>query len=72
MSGSGPAAPLTRSPTAPLIDVSGVRSSWLTVDTNSFFMRSMRLRSVMSAWTEMKRSSTPWASNTGVRLSVIQ
>ncbi len=25
-----------------------MRSSWLTVDTNSLFMRSMRLRSLMS------------------------
>ena len=30
------------------MDVSGVRSSWLTVETNSLFMRSIRLRSVMS------------------------
>ena len=48
-SGTGPATPPARSPMTPLIAVSGVRSSWLTVETNCVFMRSTRLRSVVSA-----------------------
>lgn len=36
------------SPSAPLIEVSGVRNSWLTVATNSFFICSTFFWSVMS------------------------
>ena len=43
-----PATPLLISPSDPMIEVSGVLSSWLTVEMNSFFMRSIFLRSVMS------------------------
>jgi hypothetical protein len=39
------ALPISR-PSEPEIEVSGVRSSWLTVETNSSFSRSRRLRSV--------------------------
>ncbi len=44
----GPSKPLLRRPSAPRMDVNGVRSSWLTVDTNSPFRRSMARRSVTS------------------------
>ena len=37
--------PISR-PSEPEMEVSGVRSSWLTVETNSSFNRSRRLRSV--------------------------
>ncbi len=39
--------------------MSGVRSSWLTVETNSVFIWSMRLRSVMSETITMKPSGVP-------------
>ena len=38
----------TRRPSAPAIEVSGVRSSWLIVATNSFFRRSISLAAVTS------------------------
>ncbi len=41
------------------MEVSGVRSSWLTMDTSSLFIRSMRLRSVMSRTRPMNLRS-PW------------
>ena len=37
--GSSPTTPSAISPSEALIEVSGVRSSWLTVEMNSFFMR---------------------------------
>jgi len=46
--GNMPAVPPARRPSEPEIEVSGVRSSWLTVETNSVFICSMRLRSLMS------------------------
>ena len=57
-SGNGPAAPPASSPSEPAIEVIGVRNSWLTVATNSSFMRSWRLRVVMSRTntTNMRRS----------------
>jgi len=45
-SGSSPAALVIRRPSAPEMEVNGVRSSWLTVPTYSSFNRSKRLRSV--------------------------
>ncbi|MCR5873845.1 hypothetical protein LRS10_06430 [Phenylobacterium sp. J426] len=55
-SGSSPATPPASSPSEPAIEVSGVRSSWLTVETNSALACSARRRSVQSritatAWT---------------------
>ena len=44
--GRFPAALPIRRPSEPEIEVNGVRSSWLTVETNSSFNRSKRLRSV--------------------------
>ena len=46
--GIGPAAPEATRPRAPRMEVSGVRSSWLTVDTNSFLSRSTSRLSEMS------------------------
>ena len=40
LSGSWPAAPPAMRPSEPAIEVSGVRSSWLTAETNSSFSRS--------------------------------
>jgi len=34
-----PTAPVAISPSAPRIEVSGVRSSWLTIDRNSLLAR---------------------------------
>lgn len=45
---SPPKTPPSSSPSEPRMDVNGVRSSWLTVETNSFFILSSRRRSVMS------------------------
>ncbi len=47
-SGSGPRTPLSSRPSEPRIEVSGVRSSWLTTDVNSFLVRSIMRRSVTS------------------------
>ena len=47
-SGSGPSTPDSSSPSEPRIEVSGVRSSWLTIEVNSSFARSTSRRSVMS------------------------
>ena len=44
-SGSGPSTPLSSSPSEPRIDVSGVRSSWLTTDVNSSLTCSSSRRS---------------------------
>ena len=44
LSGNCPVAPDSTSPKAPLIEVSGVRNSWLTVDRNSVFAFSATLR----------------------------
>ena len=71
-SGRGPAMPPATRPREPLIEVSGVRSSWLTVDTNSVFMRSMRLRSVMSDAMTMKPSRLPSGRCSGLLLSSTQ
>ncbi len=60
-----PARPLASRPSAPRIDVSGVRSSWLTVDTKSFFNRSSSCFSVMSrkvTTTPMRPSSVSMAA----------
>ncbi|MNT37490.1 hypothetical protein D3C72_1736290 [compost metagenome] len=57
--GTAPRMPALIRLREPAMAVSGVRSSWLTVETNSFFMRSMRLRSLMSRITAMKRR-WPW------------
>ncbi len=46
--GSWPAVPLSNRPSDPRIAVSGVRSSWETVDTNSLFIRSSRFQPLMS------------------------
>ena len=45
---SSPSAPPARSPSEPRIAVSGVFSSWLTNETNSFFIRSTSRRRVTS------------------------
>ncbi len=45
---NGPRAPPESSPSAPRIEVSGVRSSWLTIETNSLFIRSTSRRWVTS------------------------
>ena len=45
---SATSAPLRESPSEPRIEVSGVRSSWLTTETNSFFIRSTSWRWVTS------------------------
>jgi hypothetical protein len=52
MGGKSPATPPQTRPSEPRMEVSGVRSSWLTVETNSLFMRSMRLSSVTSVPSE--------------------
>ena len=46
--GKGPSTPPSIKPREPWMEVSGVLSSWLTVEMNSFFIRSTRLRSVTS------------------------
>ena len=71
-SGSGPATPERSSDSAPLIEASGVRSSWLTVETNSAFIRSVRRSSLRSAIRPVKvrAPSTRWdetARRTGNR-----
>ncbi|CPU65138.1 Uncharacterised protein [Mycobacteroides abscessus] len=58
-SGSVPRAPLSSRPSAPRIAVSGVRSSWLTTDTNSSLSRSTSRRSVMSRNTTTAPSVRP-------------
>ena len=45
---SSPSAPPAISPSEPRIAVSGVRSSWLTMETNSLFIRSTSRRWVTS------------------------
>ena len=47
-SGSSPATPPAISPSEPRIEVSGVRSSWLTTDTKSFFICAIRFSSSTS------------------------
>ena len=47
-SGISPTAPPASSPSDPRIDVNGVRSSWLTTETNSSFIRSTSWRWVTS------------------------
>ena len=47
-SGSSPSMPPASSPSEPRMEVSGVRSSWLTMETNSSFIRSTSRRSVTS------------------------
>src|SRR3569623_1365620 len=47
-SGRAPAAPPTIRPSDPAMEVKGVRSSWLTVETNSSFIRSTSRRPEMS------------------------
>ena len=44
----------------PMMPLSGVRSSWLTIDTNSFFIRSTARRSVMSRMLAVYRRSSPF------------
>ncbi len=48
LSGSSPTRPPASSPSEPRIEVSGVRSSWLTTERNSSFMRSTSRRWVTS------------------------
>ena len=43
----------------PWIEVSGVRSSWLTTETNSFFVRSTACRSLMSRTKQLNSWSSP-------------
>lgn len=43
-----PVSPSLSNSSAPRIEVSGVRSSWLTAETNSLFIRVIAKRSVVS------------------------
>ena len=52
---TSPTNPAESSPRAPRIEVSGVRSSWLTVEMNSSFMRSSAYRWLIS----LKLSTLP-------------
>ena len=54
----GPATPASNSPNAPRTDVSGVRSSCDTVDTNSLFMR-FTCRSCVTSRIVDSRAGTP-------------
>ena len=56
-SGTSPVTPLTISPSAPFIEVSGVRNSWLTVAIKSAFICSSWTRSEMSCPTTSRQSS---------------
>ena len=55
-SGSLPNTPASIRPSAPFIDVSGVRNSWLTVEMNSDLALSTTLRSLMSREIATKRA----------------
>ena len=57
--GRSPAMPASSSDSEAWIEVSGVRSSCETVDTNSLFMRSTFLRSEMSCRKMLKKASAP-------------
>jgi hypothetical protein len=51
--------PLARSPSEPRSEVSGVRSSWLTIDTNSSLSRSITCCSLRSRMVTT-RAVRPW------------
>ncbi len=63
-SGSSPSTPDSNSPSEPRIDVSGVRSSWLTTEVNSSFARSAARDAVMSCAVPSFATSTPFSSRT--------
>ena len=63
---SGPSTPPERRPSEPRIEVSGVRSSWLTVETNSRLSRSTSCRCVTSTTlpaTRRPRGPSNWKSD---------
>ena len=64
---SGPSAPAASRPREPRIEVSGVRSSWLTTETNSFFIRSTSRRWVMSRKTTTAPRTTSSSSRSSSR-----
>ena len=59
---SSPIAPPAISPSEPRIAVSGVRSSWLTIETNSLFSRSTSRRWV----TSRKTTTAPIARSSSI------
>src|SRR6266850_140478 len=63
---SSPATPELSSCSAPMIEVSGVRSSWLSVEVNSFFMRSASVCRVMSLPWAMTETMSPSGLTSGV------
>ena len=65
---SSPSAPPASSPNDPRIAVSGVFSSWLTKETNSFFIRSTSRRRVTSRNTTTT-PRTPVPSTIGLALT---
>ena len=56
---SDPSAPPASRPSEPRIAVNGVRSSWLTIDTNSLFIRSTSCRWVTSRNTTTAPMASP-------------
>ncbi len=63
-----PSVPPASSPSEPRIEVSGVRSSWLTTERNSFFIRSTSRRWVTSRKTTTAPRTT---SSSMIGLAVI-
>ena len=57
--GSSSATPAASRPSEPEIEVSGVRSSWLTVDTKPDLRRSTSSRAEMSRTTPMNMRRVP-------------
>ena len=68
-SSSSPNTPPAIRPSEPRIEVSGVRSSWPTTETNSSFMRSISRRSVMSLKVTTMPLVSPLSSWIGVLLN---
>ena len=52
-----------------MIEVSGVRSSWLSVDVNSFLSRSASICCVMSRPWAMTEITSPSSLTSGVKLN---